>query len=165
MTSAFSWQNSISLCPASFCTPRPNLLLLQVFLDFLLLHSSPLWWKGHLLGVFISSLVGLHRTVRLLQRYGWGIDLDYRHIEWFALESNYPPIQKKIQIHFSQSKIKLLADLVFWVGGSLPGLQICLLAVCSQRPFLGTCSWREKSFSSFSSYKGLISSWGSIFMT
>ena len=24
MTSAFSWQNSISLCPASFCTPRPN---------------------------------------------------------------------------------------------------------------------------------------------
>ena len=25
ITSAFSWQNSISLCPASFCTPRPNL--------------------------------------------------------------------------------------------------------------------------------------------
>ena len=25
MTRAFSWQNSISLCPASFCTPRPNL--------------------------------------------------------------------------------------------------------------------------------------------
>ena len=23
MTSTFSWQNSISLCPASFCTPRP----------------------------------------------------------------------------------------------------------------------------------------------
>ena len=25
MTSAFSWQNSISLYPASFCIPRPNL--------------------------------------------------------------------------------------------------------------------------------------------
>ena len=25
MTSVLSWQNSISLCPASFCTPRPNL--------------------------------------------------------------------------------------------------------------------------------------------
>ena len=25
MTSAFSWQNSVSLCPASFCTPRSNL--------------------------------------------------------------------------------------------------------------------------------------------
>ena len=24
MTSVFSWQNCISLCPASFCTPRPN---------------------------------------------------------------------------------------------------------------------------------------------
>ena len=42
MTSVFSWQNSISLCPASFCTPRPNSLLLQVFLFFLFLHSSPL---------------------------------------------------------------------------------------------------------------------------
>ena len=25
MTSVFSWQNSVSLCPDSFCTPRPNL--------------------------------------------------------------------------------------------------------------------------------------------
>ena len=25
MTSAFSWWNSVSLCPASFCTPGPNL--------------------------------------------------------------------------------------------------------------------------------------------
>ena len=25
MTSVFSWQNSVNLCPASFCTPRPNL--------------------------------------------------------------------------------------------------------------------------------------------
>ena len=25
MTSAFSWQNSVSLCPASFCIPRPKL--------------------------------------------------------------------------------------------------------------------------------------------
>ena len=25
MTSAFSWQSSVSLCPASFCTPKPNL--------------------------------------------------------------------------------------------------------------------------------------------
>ena len=25
MTSAFSWANSISFCPASFCTSRPNL--------------------------------------------------------------------------------------------------------------------------------------------
>ena len=32
--------NFISLCPASFRISRPNLLLLQVLLDFLYLHSS-----------------------------------------------------------------------------------------------------------------------------
>ena len=90
MTSTFSWQNSISFCPASFCTPRPNLLLLQVSLDFLLFHSSPLW-KRHLLGVLVlEGLVGLHRTIQFqfLQHYWWDIDLDYCDIEWFALEMN-----------------------------------------------------------------------------
>ena len=42
-------------------------LSLQVSLDFLL-HSSPLWWKGHLFWVLVlEGLVGLHRTVQLLQ--------------------------------------------------------------------------------------------------
>ena len=47
-------------------------LLFQVFLDFLLLRSSPLWWKGHLFWVLVlEGLVGLHGTVRcqLLQHY------------------------------------------------------------------------------------------------
>ena len=37
----------------------------------------------------LEGLVGLHRTIQLqlLQCYGWGIDLDYRDIEWFALET------------------------------------------------------------------------------
>ena len=63
MTSAFSWQNSVILCLASFCTPRPNLP------------------KG---------LIGLHRTIQLqlLQHTGQGIDLDYCDFEWFALEMN-----------------------------------------------------------------------------
>ena len=30
-------------------------LLLQVSLDFLLLHSNPLWWKGHFFVVIVSS--------------------------------------------------------------------------------------------------------------
>ena len=50
-------------------------LLLQVFLDFLLLHSSSLSWKGHLFWVLlIEDLVGLHRTVKLqlLQHYWLG---------------------------------------------------------------------------------------------
>ena len=66
-------------------------LLLQVFLDFLLLHSSPLQWKGHLFWVlvlkgpevFIEPFNFSFFTVT-----GWGIDLDYCDIEWFVLETN-----------------------------------------------------------------------------
>ena len=37
-------------------------LLLQVPLDFLLLNSNPLWWKGHLFLVLVlEGLVGLHQ--------------------------------------------------------------------------------------------------------
>ena len=38
----------------------------------------------------LKGLVGLHGTVQLqlLQHYWLGIDLDYRDIEWFALETN-----------------------------------------------------------------------------
>ena len=38
----------------------------------------------------LKVLVGLHRAVQpqLLQHFGWGIDLDYCVIEWFALETN-----------------------------------------------------------------------------
>ena len=44
----------------------------------------------------LKDLVGLHRTVQLqlLSITGWGIDLDYCDIEWFALETsrNHPDI-------------------------------------------------------------------------
>ena len=41
MTRTFSWQNSVSLCPASFCTPRPNLPVAPgISFDFLLLHFA-----------------------------------------------------------------------------------------------------------------------------
>ena len=39
MTSAFSWQNFISLCPTLFLLQGQICLLLQVFIDFLLLHG------------------------------------------------------------------------------------------------------------------------------
>ena len=68
-------------------------LLLQVSLDFLLLHSSPLWWKGHLFLVLVlEGLVGHHKTVQLqlLQHYWLGHRLGWlwSDIEWFALEMN-----------------------------------------------------------------------------
>ena len=38
----------------------------------------------------LEGLVGLHRTIQLcfFSITGQGIDLDYCHIEWFALEPN-----------------------------------------------------------------------------
>ena len=38
----------------------------------------------------LKGLVGLHRTVQLqlFSVTGWGIDLDYCDIEWFALETD-----------------------------------------------------------------------------
>ena len=57
MTSVFSWQNSISLCPASFCTPRPNLPVIPVvswlptFASYLTYTQNTsremLGWKKH----------------------------------------------------------------------------------------------------------------------
>ena len=87
MTHAFFWQNSISLCPASFCIPRPNLPVtpgvscLPTFA-----FQSP---RTSFLGI-LEGLVGLHRTVQLrfFSITCQGIDLDYHDIEWFALETN-----------------------------------------------------------------------------
>ena len=57
--------------------------LLQVFRDFLLLHSSLLKWKGHLFWLLIlEGLAGLQRTVQLqlLQHYWSG----HRHgLLWY----------------------------------------------------------------------------------
>ena len=66
MTSVFSWQNSISLCPASFHTPRPNLPItpgisrLPTFA-----FQSPMMKKTYFLVVVLEGLVGLHSTGQL----------------------------------------------------------------------------------------------------
>ena len=40
--------------------------------------------------LFLEGLIDLHRTVHFsfFSVTVWGIDLDYRDIEWFALETN-----------------------------------------------------------------------------
>ena len=40
--------------------------------------------------LILEGFGGLHRTVQLqlLSITGWGIDLDYSDIEWFALKTN-----------------------------------------------------------------------------
>ena len=72
-------------------------LLFQLSLNFLLLHSSLLWWKGHLF-FLVLVLEDLVRDpvrepvrepvyLRFFSIRGWGTDLDYC-VEWFALETN-----------------------------------------------------------------------------
>ena len=68
VTSIFSWQISVGLFPASFCTPRPDFLVIPgiSWLPTFALQSPMM--KRYLL----ESLVGLHRTVQLqLFKYLW----------------------------------------------------------------------------------------------
>ena len=75
MTSAFSWQNSISLCPASFCTPKAKFSCYsRGFLTFYFCIPVPHNENDIFWGCFQKVLVGLHRTVQLqlLQLYWLG---------------------------------------------------------------------------------------------
>ena len=87
-TSVFSWENSVSLCPASFVLNGQTCPLLQVSLDFLLLRSSPLWWKDIFFGLIskrsCSVIEPLNFTFFSIS--GWGIVFVYCGIEWFADE-------------------------------------------------------------------------------
>ena len=64
-------------------------LLLLVSHDFLLLHSSPLWWKEHLFLVLVlEGGIGIEPfNFSFFGIIGWDIDLNYCDIEWFALET------------------------------------------------------------------------------
>ena len=89
MTSVFSWQKSVSLCPASFCTPMPNLPVTPDISWLLAFASpSPIIKKKHLSEVLVIE--DLHRTIQLqlLHISGWDIYLDYCDTEWFDLEMN-----------------------------------------------------------------------------
>ena len=91
MSSAFSWQSSISLCLASFCIPRPNLPVTPgVSWLPTLAFQSPIMKRTSFWVLALKDLVGLHKTVQLqlLSVTGWGIDLDNCDTEWFALETN-----------------------------------------------------------------------------
>src|SRR5574337_421088 len=78
ITSEFSWQNSISLCPASFHIPRPNLPVtsgvsrLPTFA-----FQSPIMKRTSFWVLVLKGLVGLHRIVQLqlLQHYWLGLSL------------------------------------------------------------------------------------------
>ena len=88
MTSVFSWQKSVSLSPASFCSPRPNLPVTSgiswlptfAFQSLMMERTS----------LFCVSSKGLHRTIelQLLQHYWSRHRLGLLGYWWFALETN-----------------------------------------------------------------------------
>ena len=66
-------------------------LLIQVSFDFQLLHSSTLWWKGHLFMVLVpEGLVSYHRIIQLqlLQYYRLGYRLGLLWYWMVFLEMN-----------------------------------------------------------------------------
>ena len=70
MTSVFSWQELVSLCPHSFGTPRQNLpVTLGISLLPTFTFQSPMMKKTSLLVLVLDSLVGLHRTIQLLLQH------------------------------------------------------------------------------------------------
>ena len=75
MASAFSWQNSVSLWPASFCTPRPNVPVTPgiSWIPTFAFHS-PIMKRASFLGISSRRSLGPHRTVQvqLLQHYWSG---------------------------------------------------------------------------------------------
>ena len=90
-TSVFSWQNSISLCPASFCPSWPNLPVTPGISSLpTFAFQSPIMNRTSFGVLVLKGLVGLHRPFNFsfFSITGWGIGLDYYDIEWFALETN-----------------------------------------------------------------------------
>ena len=72
MISAFSWQDSISLCPALFCTPWPNMSVTPGISSLpTFAFQSPITKRTYFGVLVLEGLVGLHRTIQfqLLQHY------------------------------------------------------------------------------------------------
>ena len=88
-------------------------LLFPVSPDFLLLHSSPLWWKGHLFSVSVlEGLTDLHRTGQLqLLQYQWlGHRLEFLWC-WMVCIGNEP----RSFCHFGDCGQVLNFRLVCWL--------------------------------------------------
>ena len=123
MTKAFSWQNSISLYPASFCTPRQNLPVspgISLLPTFPL--QSPIMKRTSFSGV-VEGLIDLRRTIQLqfllnVPITGWDINLYYCDTDsfpyssvgketackawdlvWFLCQKD--PLEKEMAIHSS----------------------------------------------------------------
>ena len=66
ITNVFSWQNSVSLCPTSFCTLRPNFPVILGISQFsAFAFQSPMMKRKFFLALVLESLVSLQRTIQI----------------------------------------------------------------------------------------------------
>ena len=111
----------LALALLHFVLQGQTCLLPQVSLEFLFLHFSALWWKGHLFGVLVlKGLVGLHRTVQLqlLQRYWLGHRLGLLWYWMVCLGNGQRPFCR-----FWDCTQVLHFRVFFWLWGSLISLK------------------------------------------
>ena len=117
MTSTFSWQISVSLCPASFCTPRTNLSVtpgiswLSIFA-----FQPPIMKKSFLRVLVLEGFVGLYRTIhlRLLQHYWSGHRFGFLWYWMFCLGN-----KQRSFCHFWGCTQALHFGLFCWLWGLL----------------------------------------------
>ena len=125
MTSLFSWKNSISLGPASFFTPRPNLPTTPSisWLPTFAFHS-PMRKRIPFFILSLEGLFGLHRTVQLqlLQHYWSGHRLRLMWY-WMVCLGNKHIILSFLRLHPSTSFQTLLLTMMatlFLIRDSCP---------------------------------------------
>ena len=116
MTNTLSWQNSVSLWPASFCTPRSNVPVTPGIFDFLHLHSGPRQptllecrYNGHscLENPWTEEPGGLQSMGSQRVRHDWATLLSFSFLE--GLVGLHRTIQLQLLQHYwSGLRLELL---------------------------------------------------------
>ena len=118
MSSVFSWQNSVSLCPASFWTQRPNLPVTSgiSWLSTFAFQSPLMKRTSFFLVLVLEGLVGHHKTVQLqlLQHYWLGHRLGWLWY-WMVCLGN----EQRSFCHFWDCTQVLHFRLSCWLWGLL----------------------------------------------
>ena len=89
MTGVFYWQNSVSLCLASFCAPSPNMPVTPGVSTSYFCVPFPYDEKDIFFGCQFQKGLQVFAepfNFSFFSITGWHIDLDYCDIEWFSLE-------------------------------------------------------------------------------
>ena len=118
MTSGFSGQNSISLCPASFCTPRPNMPVTPgIYWLPTFAFQHPIMKRTSFLGVSCKSLVGHHQIRSVAQSCPTLCDPMNRSTPGLPVHYQLP--------EFTQTHVHRVSDAIHHTAAAAKSLQSC----------------------------------------